>query len=114
MKQRDANTIDFGGLGTGDPACDLVIAFTLMTADSRAAFRDALGVDDATWMRGRGWALATGLNAFTAYAAVNPRFAAQTHPADHPGPHRLISIFRDGPSVLPVGRFDCSGWWQPG
>ncbi|WP_432098073.1 aminoglycoside phosphotransferase family protein [Streptomyces sp. WAC 04229] len=70
--------IDFGGLGVGDPACDLMIAFTLMSADSRAAFRDALGVDDATWMRGRGWALATGLNAYTYYAAVNPRVAAQT------------------------------------
>ncbi len=70
--------IDFGGLGTGDPACDLTIAFTLMSADSRAAFRDALGVDDATWLRGRGWALATGLNAYTSYAAVNPRIAAQT------------------------------------
>nr|WP_107911388.1 aminoglycoside phosphotransferase family protein [Streptomyces chartreusis] len=70
--------IDFGGLGKGDPACDLMIAFTLMSADSRAAFRDALGVDDGTWMRGRGWALATGLNAYTSYAAVNPRVAAQT------------------------------------
>ncbi|WUH98961.1 aminoglycoside phosphotransferase family protein [Spirillospora sp. NBC_00431] len=70
--------IDFGGLGIGDPACDLMIAFTLMSADSRAAFRDALGVDDATWMRGRGWALATGLNAYTSYAAVNPAVAAQT------------------------------------
>ncbi|MFJ1877279.1 aminoglycoside phosphotransferase family protein [Streptomyces chartreusis] len=70
--------IDFGGFGKGDPACDLMIAFTLMSADSRAAFRDALGVDDATWMRGRGWALATGLNAYTSYAAVNPRVAAQT------------------------------------
>lgn len=70
--------IDFGGLGKGDPACDLMIAFTLMSAHSRAAFRDALGVDDATWMRGRGWALATGLNAYTSYAAVNPRVAAQT------------------------------------
>ncbi|KOV72780.1 phosphotransferase [Streptomyces sp. AS58] len=70
--------IDFGGLGMGDPACDLMIAFTLMSAKSRAVFRDALGVDDATWMRGRGWALATGLNAYTTYAAVNPRVAAQT------------------------------------
>ncbi|XVV39581.1 aminoglycoside phosphotransferase family protein [Streptomyces sp. CA-100214] len=70
--------IDFGGLGVGDPACDLMIAFTLMSADSRAAFRDALGVDDATWLRGRGWALATGLSAYTYYAAVNPRVAAQT------------------------------------
>ncbi|MGN9787151.1 aminoglycoside phosphotransferase family protein [Nonomuraea sp. ZG12] len=70
--------IDFGGLGIGDPACDLTIAFTLMSAGSRAAFRAALGVDDATWTRGRGWALATGLNAYTTYAAVNPRIAAQT------------------------------------
>ena len=35
-------------------------------------------MDDATWTRGRGWALATGLNAYTSYAAVNPRVAAQT------------------------------------
>ncbi|WP_328349447.1 aminoglycoside phosphotransferase family protein [Streptomyces sp. NBC_00445] len=70
--------IDFGELGTGDPARDLMIAFTLMSADSRAVFRDALDVDDATWMRGRGWALATGLNAYTSYAAVDPRVAEQT------------------------------------
>ncbi|MEV0275670.1 aminoglycoside phosphotransferase family protein [Streptomyces sp. NPDC050610] len=70
--------IDFGGLGVGDPACDLMIAFTLMSAGSRAAFRAALGVDDATWLRGRGWALATALNAYTCYAAGNPRIAAQT------------------------------------
>ncbi|AZQ39778.1 aminoglycoside phosphotransferase family protein [Streptomyces cyaneochromogenes] len=70
--------IDFGGLGVGDPACDLTIAFALLSEGSRAAFRAALGVDDATWMRGRGWALATALNAYTAYAAVNPRVAAQT------------------------------------
>ncbi len=70
--------IDFGGLGRGDPACDLTIAFTLMSAASRAVFRSALGVDEATWTRGRGWALATGLNAYTSYAAVDPRVAAQT------------------------------------
>ncbi len=56
----------------------LTIAFTLMSAGSRAAFRAALDVDDATWARGRGWALATGLNAYISYAAVNPRVAAQT------------------------------------
>ncbi|MFF4324512.1 aminoglycoside phosphotransferase family protein [Streptomyces sp. NPDC001568] len=70
--------IDFGELGIGDPACDLTIAFTLMSAGSRAVFRSELGVDDATWTRGRGWALATGLNAYTSYAAVSPRVAAQT------------------------------------
>ncbi|GAB7106709.1 hypothetical protein JCM4814A_50230 [Streptomyces phaeofaciens JCM 4814] len=70
--------IDFGGLGIGDPACDLTITFTLMSARSRAVLRSTLGVDDATWTRGRGWALATGLNAYTSHAAVNPRVAAQT------------------------------------
>ncbi|MGX2998814.1 aminoglycoside phosphotransferase family protein [Streptomyces sp. JNUCC 64] len=70
--------IDFGGLGVGDPARDLTAAFTLLSAPARAAFRAALGVDDATWARGRGWALATGLNAYTAYAAGEPRVAAQT------------------------------------
>ncbi|MGW5397542.1 aminoglycoside phosphotransferase family protein [Streptomyces sp. NPDC003952] len=70
--------IDFGGLGVGDPACDLTIAFTLMSAPSRAVFRGALGADEATWLRGRGWALATGLNAYTYHAATDPRVAAQT------------------------------------
>ncbi|MFF2191321.1 aminoglycoside phosphotransferase family protein [Streptomyces sp. NPDC058157] len=70
--------IDFGELGLGDPACDLTIAFTLMSVRGRAAFRAALGVDEDTWTRGRGWALATGLNAHVSYAAASPRIAAQT------------------------------------
>jgi aminoglycoside phosphotransferase (APT) family kinase protein len=70
--------IDFGELGVGDPACDLMVAFTLMAAGPRATFRAALGVDDATWTRGRGWALSTGLNAYTIYAAGDPGVAAQT------------------------------------
>jgi aminoglycoside phosphotransferase (APT) family kinase protein len=70
--------IDFERLGIGDPACDLMIAFTLMSARTRAAFRDTLDVDDATWTRGRGWALAGGVIAYASYAAVNPRVAAQT------------------------------------
>ncbi|MFE7562169.1 aminoglycoside phosphotransferase family protein [Kitasatospora sp. NPDC057500] len=70
--------IDFGGLGVGDPACDLVIAWTLLDAPARAVLRTALGVDDATWLRGRGWALTTGLNAYTHYAATDPRIARAT------------------------------------
>ena len=54
---RLAAVIDFGTAGVGDPACDTVLAWTLFDAPSRAAFRAALGVDDATWQRGRGWAL---------------------------------------------------------
>ncbi len=52
-----AAVIDFGTCGVGDPACDLAIAWTLLTADGREAFRKRLSVDDATWARGRGWAL---------------------------------------------------------
>ncbi|MFI6264863.1 aminoglycoside phosphotransferase family protein [Micromonospora sp. NPDC051006] len=54
---RLASVIDFGCCGVGDPACDVVISWTLLDDESRAAFRDALAVDAATWARGRGWAL---------------------------------------------------------
>lgn len=54
---RLAAVIDFGCCGVGDPACDTVLAWTLFTGPARDAFRDALGVDDGTWARGRGWAL---------------------------------------------------------
>ncbi|GAA4601426.1 aminoglycoside phosphotransferase (APT) family kinase protein [Actinoplanes octamycinicus] len=70
--------IDFGGLGAGDPAVDLMMPFSLMSARSRAAFRETLGVDDATWVRGRGWALTGALIAYTAYAATDARIAAAT------------------------------------
>jgi aminoglycoside phosphotransferase (APT) family kinase protein len=49
--------IDFGTCGVGDPACDLAVAWTLLTANGRQAFRKRLSVDEATWARGRGWAL---------------------------------------------------------
>lgn len=52
-----AAVIDFGTCGVGDPACDLAIAWTMLTGESRAAFRDRLQVDEGTWLRGQGWAL---------------------------------------------------------
>jgi aminoglycoside phosphotransferase (APT) family kinase protein len=54
---RLAAVIDFGTSGTGDPACDLVIAGTLFEGRSREAFRRAVRQDDGTWARARGWAL---------------------------------------------------------
>jgi aminoglycoside phosphotransferase (APT) family kinase protein len=54
---RLAAVIDFGCAAVGDPACDVVIAWTLFSGASRAAFRSRLGVDPAMWSRGRGWAL---------------------------------------------------------
>ncbi len=49
--------IDFGCTAVGDPACDLVIAWTYFEGESREVFRRSLPFDDATWARGRGWAL---------------------------------------------------------
>jgi len=67
--------IDWGGLGVGDPACDLMVAWDLFRANGRNAFRAAIDVDDATWARGRGWALTTGLIALPYYKDTNPVLA---------------------------------------
>ncbi|MFF5078305.1 aminoglycoside phosphotransferase family protein [Actinoplanes sp. NPDC000266] len=75
---RVSAVIDFGGLGAGDPARDMMMAYTLMSGSSRPVFREALGVDGATWARGRGWALTAGLNAYCSYAATDARVAALT------------------------------------
>ena len=52
-----AAVIDFGTCGVGDPACDFAIAWTLLTGDGRAVFRERLAPDEGMWARGRGWAL---------------------------------------------------------
>ncbi len=49
--------IDFGSMGVGDPACDLSVAWTLLSRSSRRLFREHLGIDRDTWSRGRGWVL---------------------------------------------------------
>ncbi len=67
--------IDFGCLGVGDPACDLIVAWNLLSAQSRDVFRAALSVDEATWARGRGWALSVGLIALPYYQHTNPVLA---------------------------------------
>jgi aminoglycoside phosphotransferase (APT) family kinase protein len=67
--------IDFGCLGVGDPACDLSVAWNLLTVETRAVFRAALQVDDAAWARGRGWALSVGLIALPYYQSTNPVLA---------------------------------------
>lgn len=64
--------IDFGCLGLGDPACELMAGWTLLTRETRPLFRAALVVDDATWARGRGWALSVALIALPYYLNTNP------------------------------------------
>jgi aminoglycoside phosphotransferase (APT) family kinase protein len=64
--------IDFAALCVGDPSNDVMVAWTFLAAETRAAFRDELGVDDATWARGRGWALSWALIALPYYLHTHP------------------------------------------
>jgi aminoglycoside phosphotransferase (APT) family kinase protein len=73
---RLAAVLDFGCLGVGDPACDLMVAWSLMTAEDRKVFRAEVGVDEQTWARGRGWALSTALIALPYYDQTHPPRAA--------------------------------------
>jgi aminoglycoside phosphotransferase (APT) family kinase protein len=49
--------IDFGGLAIGDPACDLVIAWKFFRKAVRDICKASLPFNDATWERGKAWAL---------------------------------------------------------
>lgn len=49
--------IDFGCVAVGDPACDLVIAWTLLSREARELFKNHVHMDQGTWTRARGWAL---------------------------------------------------------
>jgi aminoglycoside phosphotransferase (APT) family kinase protein len=71
--------LDFGTSGVGDPACDTVIAWTFLSGASRARFRAELGVDAATWSRGRGWALWKALITLVGHLERNAPEAALPH-----------------------------------
>jgi aminoglycoside phosphotransferase (APT) family kinase protein len=68
--------IDFGGAGAGDPATDVIPAWAVFGPAGRAAFREALDVDDGTWRRARGIALHQAAALIPYYAVSNPAFAA--------------------------------------
>jgi aminoglycoside phosphotransferase (APT) family kinase protein len=72
---RLAAVIDFAGVGVGDPACDLIVAWNLLPAAARSVFRAELDVDDATWDRGRGWALSVALIQLPYYKDTNVALA---------------------------------------
>jgi aminoglycoside phosphotransferase (APT) family kinase protein len=67
--------IDFGGLGVGDPAIDMLPAWSWLTPQTRGLFRAEVKADDATWARGRGWGLGLGLGAVHYYRVTNPVLA---------------------------------------
>jgi aminoglycoside phosphotransferase (APT) family kinase protein len=79
--------IDFGGLNVGDPACDLQPAWNIFTGDSRQRFRAELGADDASWLRGRGWALQAVIG-ISDYWDTNPGIVAQCS-------HALAEVLAD-------------------
>ncbi|MEV1154533.1 aminoglycoside phosphotransferase family protein [Micromonospora chokoriensis] len=73
---RLAAVIDLETVEVGDPAVDLMPAWNLFDAGSRETYRRAVGVDDATWERGRGWALEQAINALPYYVQTNLVMAA--------------------------------------
>jgi aminoglycoside phosphotransferase (APT) family kinase protein len=63
--------IDWGSMGVGDPACDLMVAWKLHSREARDAFREALPTEDATWDRARGWAVSQAVAALAYYTPQN-------------------------------------------
>lgn len=68
--------IDFGSVGVGDPAADVIAAWSVFSHAGRETFRTALEVDDGTWSRARGFALHQAALMIPYYAETNPGFVA--------------------------------------
>jgi aminoglycoside phosphotransferase (APT) family kinase protein len=67
--------IDWGTCAVGDPATEMLIAWSLFPPHAREAYRDALDVDDGTWARGKAWVL-TGVVSIAYYRETNPTLVA--------------------------------------
>jgi aminoglycoside phosphotransferase (APT) family kinase protein len=70
--------IDFGTCGVGDPACDTTIAWTFLRGQASRVFRQRLPVDEATWTRGRGWAIWKAMKVLVGALDTDPEDAAFT------------------------------------
>ena len=79
--------IDFSCFGLGDPANDLDVAWELFDAEHRAAYREALAADDATWRRARGWAV-RGVIGIPYYEHTNPGIVVRAR-------RRLANVIAD-------------------
>jgi aminoglycoside phosphotransferase (APT) family kinase protein len=73
---RLAGVLDFGAMATGDPAYDVTPAWHLLDRDTRPAFREIVGADDATWHRARGLVVSGGVMALAYYLHSNPSMVA--------------------------------------
>lgn len=70
---RISAVIDCAGLAAGDPAVDLLPAWSLLRGASREAFRTAVGADrdEDLWLRGRGWAVCVAVTGLSYYTEEN-------------------------------------------
>ena len=68
---RLTGVLDWGGVGIGDPAVDVMVAWKLVAREERDRFRALLDVDDATWLRAQGWVLSQALIALGYYTPAN-------------------------------------------
>ncbi|MER5631887.1 aminoglycoside phosphotransferase family protein [Streptomyces nitrosporeus] len=68
--------IDFGGLSVGFPDAEHSPLWDLPPA-ARQTYRDALGLDDTTWLRARAWAVAVGISGVSYYRDTRPLFAGE-------------------------------------
>ena len=97
-----AGVLDFGGIAVGDPAVGLLPAWNLFRGQSRQTFRDASGVDEACWRRGRAWALSIAVVALPYYRDTFPGISAMSR-------HVIAEVLADherealGPAVPAVG-----------
>jgi aminoglycoside phosphotransferase (APT) family kinase protein len=75
---RLAAVLDWGGVGVGDPAVDVMVAWKLVDAEERERFRELVGVGDATWLRAQGWVVSQALSALGYYTLdTNPAIVGE-------------------------------------
>jgi aminoglycoside phosphotransferase (APT) family kinase protein len=74
---RITGLVDWGAMCVGDPACDVKVAWAVLDAETRPTFRELLEIDDATWARGRGWALSQSMIALPYYLHTYPVIVQQ-------------------------------------
>lgn len=80
--------IDWSPVGIGDPAADLIVAWSLFSGQSREVFRERVGLDEGTWARAKGWALSVALIALPYYMDTNPIMVVNSW-------HRLREVLSD-------------------
>lgn len=70
--------IDFGSAGIGDPAFDIIPAWSLFSFENRTIFRDKLKVNDIIWNRACAYALHQAAIGIPYYRNTNESFVKQS------------------------------------